>query len=70
MPKNVILAEFKRLQMLLSGMVREGDELALDKVMITSPFGGKIRYNCYSAFVMIPRHQERHLEQAELVWAE
>ncbi len=68
MPKNVILAEFKRLQMEISRMVKEGDGLALDKVLITSPFGGKIQYDCYSALVMIPRHQERHLDQAEEVW--
>jgi hypothetical protein len=70
LPKNIILAEFKRLQMLLSGMAGESDELALDKVKVVSPFGEKIRYNCYSALVMIPRHQERHLEQAELAATE
>lgn len=70
LPKNVILAEFMRLQMEVSRMVKEGDGLALDKVLITSPFGGKIHYDCYSAMVMIPRHQERHLDQAQQVWAD
>lgn len=69
LPMNVTLAEFKRLQTQLADMVRESDGLQIDKVRITSPFGEKIHYNCYSAFVMIPRHQERHLEQAELVWS-
>ncbi len=68
LPKNVILAEFKRLQMEISAMVKDGDGLALDKVLITSPFGGKIHYDCYPAMVLIPRHQERHLDQADQVW--
>ena len=67
-PKQQILAQFKRLQDELIGIVREGDGLALDKVMIRSPFGGKIQYNCYSAFTILPPHQERHLDQAERVW--
>ena len=67
-PKNVNLAEFKRLQMELSGLVQEGDGLALDKVLITSPFGEKVRYNCYSALVILARHELRHVQQAELVW--
>jgi hypothetical protein len=69
-PKNVSLAEFRRLQMLLSDLVRESDGLAIDRVMITSPFGEKIRYSCYSAFVILARHQMRHLDQAELVWGD
>jgi hypothetical protein len=49
-------------------MARECDGLAIDKVQIVSPFGEKIRYNCYSAFVLLHRHQERHIQQAWLVW--
>ena len=67
-PKQLILAQFKRDQDQLIAIVREGDGLALDKVMIRSPFGGKISYNCYTAFTILPRHQERHLDQAERVW--
>ncbi len=66
--KNVSVAEFRRLQEILTELVRESDEKAIDQVRITSPFGEKIHYNCYSAFVMIPRHQMRHVEQAEEVW--
>jgi hypothetical protein len=67
-PKNVSIAEFRRLQGILADLVRESDGRAIDQVRITSPFGEKIQYNCYSAFVMIPRHQMRHIEQAEEVW--
>ena len=66
--KNVSIAEFRRLQGILADLVREADAKQIDQVRITSPFGEKIRYNCYSAFVMIPRHQMRHIEQAEEVW--
>ena len=68
--KNVSVAEFRRLQSILLDLVRESDGKAIDRVVITSPFGGKIRYNCYSALVMIPRHQMRHIEQAEEVWGD
>jgi len=69
-PQQTLLVDFKRHQLELTGMAREGDGLALDKVFITSPFGGRLRYNCYSAFVILPRHQERHLDQAERVWTD
>lgn len=69
-PKSQLLAEFKRLQLELMRLVRECDGLQIDKVKITSPFGEKIQYNCYSALVLLPRHEERHLQQAELVWSE
>jgi hypothetical protein len=68
-PVGTTLAEFKRYQDELIGMLREADGLPLDKVKITSPFGERIQYSCYSAFVIQPRHQERHLDQAELVWS-
>ncbi len=67
LPKQLVVSEFKRLQDELVGIVGEGDGLAIDGVFIKSPFGEKIRYNCYSAFVILPRHQERHLDQAVAV---
>lgn len=69
LPKQELVAEFKRLHVSLDAMVNESEGLAIDQVRITSPFGEKIDYNLYSAFVLIPRHEERHLQQAELVWA-
>lgn len=68
-PKQQMLAEFKRLQFELIGMVKESDGLAIDKVKIASPFGEKIHYDVYSTYVILPRHEERHIQQAELVWA-
>ena len=69
-PKNVSVAEFRRLQGVLTDLVRESDGKAIDQVRITSPFGEKIHYNTWSALVMIPRHQMRHIEQAEEVWGD
>jgi hypothetical protein len=66
---NVLIATFTRFQLDLRRMLAESDGLQIDKVLIISPFGEKMRYDCYSAFTILPRHQERHLQQAELVWA-
>lgn len=68
-PRQQTVAEFKRLQVELMGMAKECDGLAIDKVTITSPFGEKVHYNVYSTYVILPRHEERHIQQAELVWA-
>jgi hypothetical protein len=65
---NVLIAEFKRHQNEFRRVIEEGDPFQLDKVTIISPFGEKVRYNCFSALTMITRHEERHLQQAELVW--
>lgn len=67
-PKQLTLANFKKDQDTLIALVREGDGLPLDRVKIKSPFGEKISYNCYSAFVILHRHEHRHLDQAQLVW--
>jgi hypothetical protein len=48
-------------------VVREADGLPLGRVRITSPFDRRIRYNLYSALTILPRHQHRHLWQAEQV---
>lgn len=60
-----IVAEFDRLQAELIGLARRADGLPLGEMKIVSPFGGKIRYNVYSALRILPAHQERHLDQAE-----
>jgi hypothetical protein len=67
-PKQLTLAEFKRLQLELIGLVEESDGLAIDKTKIRSPFGEKISYNTYSTFRILTGHEERHLQQAEGVW--
>jgi hypothetical protein len=63
--RTQILSEFVRLQSELSTLVQSAHGLAIDKVKIVSPFGGKMKYNAYSALVIIPRHEHRHIQQAE-----
>lgn len=48
--------------------VRAADGRPVDRVRITSPFDARLRYSLYSAFVILPRHQRRHIVQAERVW--
>jgi hypothetical protein len=40
---------------------------ALDKVVITSPFSKRFRYNIYSLFNVVAAHQRRHVWQAQCV---
>ena len=68
-PKQQLVAEFKRIQLDLISIANESDGLAIDKVKIASPFGEKIHCSVYATFIILPRHEERHIQQAELVWA-
>lgn len=67
-PRDDTIAEFADLQARLVALVRECDGRAIDRVRIPSPFGQGAKYNMYSALVLLPRHQQRHLTQAEEVW--
>jgi hypothetical protein len=58
---------FDQLQAEQLACVREADGLPLRKVTIISPFDARVRYNLYSAFGILARHQHRHLWQAEQV---
>jgi DinB superfamily len=66
-PREAALAAFDRLQAEQIGAVRDADGVPLTSVRITSPFDRRIRYNLYSCFTILPRHQERHIWQAEQV---
>jgi len=63
--RTEILSDFVRNEAELISLIRSADGLPIDGVKIVSPFGGRVKYNVYSAFVILARHQERHLEQAE-----
>ena len=45
--------------------VRQADGLPIDDVKIVSPFDDRVKYNLYAALTLVPRHQHRHLLQAE-----
>lgn len=66
---EAVRAEFARWQDRLLELLASADGLPLDEVHLTSPFNARMRYNLYAAFSIVPRHQHRHLQQAEGVWA-
>lgn len=65
-----ILADFDRLQHECIELVRASDGLPIDRVRLESPFRSGVHYSLYSTFVIIPRHQLRHILQAEWLWPE
>ena len=67
LPKAQSITEFDRLQREQTALVREADGRPISRVWITSPFFQRLRYNLYSTFVILPRHQLRHVQQAERV---
>jgi hypothetical protein len=67
-PFPEVLAAFDRLQGRLVSLVRAADGLPIDQIYVESPFDGRVRYNVYSAFIIIPRHQLRHVVHAEALW--
>ena len=64
-PFDQLVAEFEYLQAEQIAVTREADGLPIDRVKMVSPFNAKIRYNLFSALSILPRHQHRHLWQAE-----
>ena len=68
LPRDVVLAEFERLQDEQLACVRDADGLPLGDVRVVSPFDARVRYNLYACLTILPRHQHRHLFQAEQVW--
>jgi DinB superfamily len=65
---EVLVQEFHRLQAAQLECLAQTDGLPLGRVRVTSPFNARVRYNLYSCFSILPRHQHRHLWQAERVW--
>jgi hypothetical protein len=53
-----------RLQAEIVSCVREADGLPIDRVTVISPLDVRVKYNLYSMFTLVPRHQQRHLLQA------
>jgi hypothetical protein len=60
-----LVSEFERLQAEQLVLAREADGLPIDRVKIASPFNPRLRYSLFSALSIVPRHQHRHLWQAE-----
>lgn len=64
-PRDEILATFRRLQERQIALVAEADGLPIDRVKVRSAFVERMSFNLYSTFRILPRHQHRHLQQAE-----
>ncbi len=64
-----VTAEFERRQATLLALLDSADGLPIDSIAMTSPFNARMKYNIYAGFAVLPRHQHRHLQQAERVWA-
>jgi len=67
-PVDDLVSEFDRRQDEQLGWVWSANGLPLETLMIVSPFNQSIRYNLYACLSILPRHQHRHLWQAEQVW--
>lgn len=59
------LPDFLDGQQQLLALLPEANGLALDRLIIVSPFVNILKNNAYSAFVIIAAHERRHLWQAE-----
>jgi hypothetical protein len=66
-PREATLAAFDRFQEEQLEIVTSADGLPLGAVRIVSPFDARLRYNVYACLTVLPRHQERHIWQAEQV---
>jgi hypothetical protein len=66
-PPAMLVATFDRLQSEQVRCAEAGSGLPLSRVRITSPFDARVRYNLYACLTILPRHQHRHLWQAEEV---
>ena len=64
-PAERLIADFERLQAEIAALVGDADGLSIDRVILVSPFDDRVKYNLYSMFTLVPRHQHRHLIQAE-----
>jgi hypothetical protein len=66
-PLSRLLSAFDRLQADQLECVAQAEGRPIHRVTITSPFDPRLRYNLYACLTILPRHQERHLWQAEQV---
>lgn len=71
-PANISVPEdalprFLTLQGELGKAIEKANGLDLNKVIVTSPFSKRLKYNLFSCFVLIVTHELRHLWQAEQV---
>ena len=66
---GAVIAGFEHWQGKLLKLLAASRGLPIDKVTMTWPFNARVHYNLYAGLSTLPRHQHRHLQQAERVWA-
>ncbi len=66
--RDVTVAEFETTQDAQIQLTLMAEGRPLEDMRMVSPFDAKVKYNAYSCLVLLPRHQRRHLWQAEQVW--
>lgn len=64
-PLGELLQRFEALQSEAAECIRDAEGLPIGRVRVQSPFDARVRYNLFSALSIVPRHQLRHLWQAE-----
>lgn len=64
-PLSELLQRFEALQSEAAACIRDADGLPISRARVQSPFDPRVRYNLFSALSILPRHQLRHLWQAE-----
>jgi hypothetical protein len=67
--REAVIEEFDALQSEQIACTRAAEGLPLGRLRIVSPFNDRLSYNLFSALSILPRHQHRHLWQAEQVWS-
>ena len=67
-PPGLLISVFEGLQNQQVQCVRDSGGLPIDRVKIRSPFDARVKYNLYACLTFLPRHQHRHLWQAEQAW--
>jgi DinB superfamily len=60
-----VLDHFDVLQGNLLALLDDTAGLALEKLIVASPFSRRVKYNLYATFLIVAAHQRRHLWQAE-----
>jgi hypothetical protein len=63
--KAEALAEFMRWQKQLVVLLQSSSDVPIGRLKVVSPFDTRLKYNVYSAFMILTAHQRRHLWQAE-----
>lgn len=66
--RSATVSEFDRLHLQLIEVTLSAEGRPLQAMRIVSPFNPRMSYNVYSCLMILPRHDERHLWQAEHVW--